>query len=367
MTSLVTTTLTPDDTRTPSPRLIRRVNALFHDLSQDVFDDDHAYRHRTEAGFWSELARRVAEEWGIIGALQSKVKPRRNIVDLACGSGFVTLALSAHLGHETVIHAIDISERALEHTRRKWARRSGRGPDGPELQTRCGPCDAIGLPAASVDVVTMNAALHHLPDPGSALEEIDRVLRPGGLFALGFEPNRGFFESPILASLAKLNSRIAWYLNPKQNRRRWKQLLGRAGIMTASAAQECETTTDPLETINRVLVEERLICQPLRRQEILDLVDPHARSTAGIGGFDVDRMLQRYFPAYSIEALHFTDYLGIDARRAPWVRFIADRIGSRVRPKRGSLFSWVIRKPSLHTGPDDRIHSRQPSSQRGKC
>lgn len=51
--------------------------------------------------------------------------------------------------------------------------------------------DAENLPFAdgSFDGVLVVAALHHLPDPRRALAEARRVLRPGGLLALGTEPN----------------------------------------------------------------------------------------------------------------------------------------------------------------------------------
>ena len=40
----------------------------------------------------------------------------------------------------------------------------------------------------------MNAALHHIPAPENVLREIDRVLKPGGRFCLGHEPNAAFFN-----------------------------------------------------------------------------------------------------------------------------------------------------------------------------
>ena len=51
--------------------------------------------------------------------------------------------------------------------------------------------DAESLPFAtgSCDGAFTVASLHHLPDPLTSLREIRRVLRPGGVFALGTEPN----------------------------------------------------------------------------------------------------------------------------------------------------------------------------------
>lgn len=42
----------------------------------------------------------------------------------------------------------------------------------------------LGWAAESFDVVTVSAALHHLDDPGAALTEATRVLRPGGALVI---------------------------------------------------------------------------------------------------------------------------------------------------------------------------------------
>jgi SAM-dependent methyltransferase len=49
----------------------------------------------------------------------------------------------------------------------------------PEAEVLAGRGEDIPLPAASVDAVVISAAWHWL-DPGRAVPEITRVLRPGG-------------------------------------------------------------------------------------------------------------------------------------------------------------------------------------------
>ncbi|KAJ2783051.1 hypothetical protein GGI15_002724 [Coemansia interrupta] len=57
---------------------------------------------------------------------------------------------------------------------------------------------------ASVDVYSIAAGMHNLPNPTKALEEAFRVLRPGGTFAC---LEYGHVDAPVLSTLAK------WYMD----------------------------------------------------------------------------------------------------------------------------------------------------------
>jgi ubiquinone/menaquinone biosynthesis C-methylase UbiE len=69
-------------------------------------------------------------------------------------------------------------------------------------------CDAEQMPCknVSIDAVMIVAALHHLPSPEVFFKEVNRVLKPGGLLVVGFEPNKWpyFFIYPLLKSIGKL-------------------------------------------------------------------------------------------------------------------------------------------------------------------
>lgn len=53
-------------------------------------------------------------------------------------------------------------------------------------------CDAEDLPFSdnTIDSILIVASLHHLPNPDKFFVEASRVLKPGGLLVVGFEPNR---------------------------------------------------------------------------------------------------------------------------------------------------------------------------------
>ncbi|MFN8011279.1 MAG: methyltransferase domain-containing protein [Holophagaceae bacterium] len=96
-----------------------------------------------------------------------------DVLELAAGTGLVTREL-ARTAKRVV--ATDLSEGMLAVLR-------GRLDDLGAANVEVRPADATALDFAegSFDAVVMANLLHLLPDPGAALREAHRVLRPGGL------------------------------------------------------------------------------------------------------------------------------------------------------------------------------------------
>ena len=114
----------------------------------------------------------------------------KTVLDLGCGSGESLVPLARRGAH---VIGIDISPELIRLARQRL---SGYGL---AATLRDGSAYATGLADESVDVVFSMALLHHLDLP-TARNEIQRVLRPGGLFILR-EPIR---FSPIINSLRQL-------------------------------------------------------------------------------------------------------------------------------------------------------------------
>ena len=126
------------------------------------------------------------------------------MLDLATGTG--DLALLAAAGGRTVI-GLDITWRMLELAAAKRAGGSPRFVQGDML--------ALPFPASSFDVVTTGYGIRNVPDLAQALDEIARVLRPGGHFlSLDFDrPVNRLVRGAYFAYLTAVGSTLGLLLH----------------------------------------------------------------------------------------------------------------------------------------------------------
>ena len=118
-------------------------------------------------------------------------------LDLACGTGDIAFALSARGANVT---GLDITPRMVEIAQGK-----GKGA-GPAYLV--GDMMALPFPDGRFDLVTAGYGLRNVPTLDVALEEIHRVLRPGGtLLSLDFDrPPNKFVRAAYMGYLTVVGS-----------------------------------------------------------------------------------------------------------------------------------------------------------------
>jgi SAM-dependent methyltransferase len=114
------------------------------------------------------------------------------VLDVACGPGNFSREFARAVGDDGLVAGIDASRTMLDRGGEEL-RRSGLG----NLVLVRGDATALPFKDASFDATCCFAALHLFPDPFAALDEMRRVLRPGGRIAIMTSVRRELTVRPL--------------------------------------------------------------------------------------------------------------------------------------------------------------------------
>jgi len=178
-----------------------------------------------EIAFWDGMAPRYSAGAGhrtpaLMDELLRAPIDARVCLDVACGPGRTTARLAAKFP-DADVSGVDISPAMLEVAR----------AEHPALKFVLGRDTRLPAGDASVDLVTISLGLMLFPEPEPALEEIARVLRPGGELRVGVwgRPERTNFPTFGLALAKRLGHHVP--TPPRSNFH-----LGTADALAAAAA-----------------------------------------------------------------------------------------------------------------------------------
>lgn len=137
-----------------------------------------------------------------------RLKPGGRLLDIGCAAGFFLVEAKAHYQ----VRGVELSEYSSRFAREQFG-----------LDVVTGTLHDAAFEAASFDLVTLWDVIEHVPDPAAVLEEVARLLAPGGRVVLttgdigsAYAQQRGvqwhlmtppwhlyFFSRATLATLAK--------------------------------------------------------------------------------------------------------------------------------------------------------------------
>ena len=103
-----------------------------------------------------------------------RIEPGHAVLDVACGTGALTVAAAARAGGEGRVVGVDANPEMLAVARRKAA----------TVQWHEGTAESLPFDDASFDRVGSQFGMMFFDDPAVALRQMHRVLRPGGRLAV---------------------------------------------------------------------------------------------------------------------------------------------------------------------------------------
>jgi ubiquinone/menaquinone biosynthesis C-methylase UbiE len=160
------------------------------------------------------------------------VKVGERVLDVGCGTGLLTEHIANLIGPSG--HVLGIDPLPL-----RISLASARSHQSLEFQVG-DAYDLTGFPAASFDVVCLNAVFHWLPEKMGPLREFARLLKPGG--RLGIGSRSGHRQSSLRDAMARVMAQTPFSEHPYQQtvmsepltEQRMVELLRAAGFVVAT-------------------------------------------------------------------------------------------------------------------------------------
>lgn len=150
------------------------------------------------------------QAWRRVAVRASELKPTDHVLDVACGTGDLSLAF-ARRGAARVV-GLDFTPQMLDIARQKLSRsKAARGATIGPASVEFIEGDAMALPFgdSTFDVVSIAFGIRNVTDTARALREFRRVLRPGGRLII-LE-----FGRPSPAPIAWLNDLYCSVIMPR--------------------------------------------------------------------------------------------------------------------------------------------------------
>ena len=185
---------------TPVERLTLGQRVFFNDLTARIYVISREGRF---ARLMNGHASAEDYPW-LVNALE--LDEDSTVLDVPCGQGNVTEALAQAVPRGRVF-ALDLSNTMLRLARARLER-SGMLPRATLVRA-----NALQLPIedASVDAISACAGLHLFPDPDRAIDEMRRVLRPGGRVAgLVFVKQTETIPKLVQAAVRRISGMISF-------------------------------------------------------------------------------------------------------------------------------------------------------------
>ena len=181
--------------------------------SKSYFDHVAPQWDALRKNFYSEQVREQAYA-------AADVQPGTTAADVGAGTGFIAEGL---ITRGVRVIAVDQSEPMLAEMRRRF---------GETIDCRLGGADALPLSDETVDYAFANMYLHHVEDPPRAIEEMARVVKPGGKLVI-----TDMDEHPF--DFLRTEQHDRWMGFKREDIDRWFRAAGLKNVVVDCVGENC--------------------------------------------------------------------------------------------------------------------------------
>jgi len=133
------------------------------------------------AGRWDRMREDFFDQAVAESVVKSSgVSPTSVVVDVGCGTGFLTREVALQTQGKARILGVDLSDSMLQTAKDNLAKLGL----SESSEFRLGDAEDLPVEDDFADAVVGNMILHHCPNPRRAISEMARILKPGGRIAL---------------------------------------------------------------------------------------------------------------------------------------------------------------------------------------
>ncbi len=305
-----------------SNKLILRVNELYHDFENRVYNDRQAFWFEEESERWKKKAQDYI--WN--------EKPK-TCLDYGSGTGFVPKILATKLKKTDKLICTDISQEMLNICQ----------TDILKLKTECEidflKTEGTKIPVSdnSVDIITMNSVLHHLLDIDFFFKECARVLKKTGLVIILHEPN-GETKLPFHYRINEFF--LTLFYNPMKLIFRIIEKNPLLEVFLRKILNKISSTYQKrnifLNQISEILIKEKFVDFKLNGSEIQQLVDIQTEF-----GFEKQKLKKTFGGDFDILKWETFNYIDLKSQKK------AKRFNVNLQdkfPEKGKSLSFILQK-----------------------
>ncbi|MFN4110830.1 MAG: class I SAM-dependent methyltransferase [Ignavibacteria bacterium] len=188
--------------------------------SKQYFDNVASQWDKMRQSFYSEAVRKKALEI-------ANVESGKIAADIGAGTGFITEGLVA-AGLRVI--AVDQSEAMLLEMKKKFTGIKG-------IDYRAGGSGNLPIQNESIDYAFANMYLHHVESPPREIEEMTRILKPGGKLVITDLDEHSY-------EFLRTEQHDRWLGFKRRDIERWLNDAGLKNVLVNCAGEDCCTKSN---------------------------------------------------------------------------------------------------------------------------